>query len=217
MRKKSSGDDGRGCSAGSKRTQFSSDRQPSRRTRRKRKVDPAAERLVHDSIYEKVSGLKDGKKVKLPFIKAFLSSMRKNALAANVSDQIKYLKELIALGVFDFEDYKERLFRGMKNYYREVIATSLKLADFLDELGEAFMRSHTLYVFYFAAFVQARNHCTCGACDRGLKYAEFIMPIVLKAVFDPDDDEPEDDEPGDDDEIGDATDDDDGPDTAGLD
>ena len=217
MRKKSRGDDGRGCSAGSRRTQFSSDRQPSRRTKRKRKVDPAAERLVHNSIYEKVSGLKDGKKVKLPFIKAFLSSMRKNALAANVSDQIKYLKELINLGVFDFEDYKERLFRGMKNYYREVIATSLKLADFLDELGEAFKRSHILYMFYFTAFEEARNHCTCGACDRGLKYADFLIHLLLKAAFDPDDNDPEDDEPGDDDELGNAADDDDRADTAGLD
>ena len=193
MKKNAKRQDARGRSAGSRETQFSRDRQPNQRGTRKRKIDPEIERLLHESIYEKVYVNSSGKRFKIPFIEAFLRSMRKNALAANIGDQIKYLGELIRLGVFDFEDYKKRWFRRLNNYYREAMSSARKLAEFLDEIGPAFRKSHTLYLFYYTAFVHARQNCTCGACDRGLDYADFIIPIILKAAFCPEEDESEDD------------------------
>lgn len=191
MGKNSNRQDGRGRSSGSRKTQFSSDRQPLRKCKRKQKIDPEAAELLHKAIYEKIPGLRNGKKVKVPFIEAFLNSLRKNALAAKAGEQIKFLKELISLGVFEFEEYKERLFRGMKNYYRKLVASYGELADFQKELGEAYKRAQTLHIFYFTAFAHAGQQCTCGACDRGLEYAEFIVPIVAKAAFASDEDGPE--------------------------
>jgi hypothetical protein len=192
MNKNAKRQDGRGRSAGSRETQFSRDRQPNQRGTRKRKIDPEAERLLHEPLYEKVSVNLGGKRVKLPFIEALLRLMRKNALAANIGDQIKYLRELIWLGVFDFEDYKKRWFRRLNNHYREAMSSARKIAEFLDVIGPAFRKSHTLYMFYFTAFAHARQHCTCGSCDRGLDYAEFNMPIILKAALCPEEDESED-------------------------
>ncbi|KUO54158.1 MAG: hypothetical protein APF78_01140 [Sphingomonadales bacterium BRH_c3] len=183
--------DGRGRSAGSKAKHFSSDRQPQRRRGRKQKVDPEAAELLHKAIYEKIPGFKNGKKVKIPYIEAFIISMRKNALAAKISEQIKYLKELISLGIFDFEEFKDRLFRGVNNYYKKVLSSARALADGVDELGAAFLQAQMLKIFYFTAFAHARQHCTCGACDRGLEYAEYIVPIVAKAVFAPEEDDSE--------------------------
>lgn len=191
MGKNSNKQDGRGRSSGSRKTQFSSDRQPLRKCKRKQKIDPEAAELLHKAIYEKIPGLRNGKKVKVPFIEAFLNSLRKNALAAKIGEQIKFLRELISLGVFDFEEYKERLFRGVKNYYRKLVASYGEQADFQKELGEAYKQAQILHIFYFTAFAHARQQCTCGACDRGLEYAEFIIPIFLKVHFAPDEDESE--------------------------
>lgn len=88
-------------------------------------------------------------------------------------------KELNSLGVFDFEDYKKRVFRGINNYYRKLKKSHDDCADLLDELGPAFKRAQVLYLFYFNAYVHARQNCTCGACDRGLDYAEWIIPIFF--------------------------------------
>jgi hypothetical protein len=191
MSKNSKKQDGRGRSPGSQAKQFSRERQPQRRDKRQPKIDPAAADLLHKMIYEKIPGSRNGKKVRVPFIDAFLNSMRRNVLAAKAVEQIRYFKELTQLGVFDFEDYKERLFRGMKNYYRKVVSSHAEQADLLEELGEAFKQAQILHVFYFTAFAHARQYCSCGACDRGLEYAEFIIPIFLEVLSAPDEDEPE--------------------------
>ncbi len=192
MGKNSRKNDGRGRSSGSRTTQFSSDRQPPRRS--KQKLGPEPAELLHKAIYEKIPGLRNGKRVKILFIEVLIQSMRKKALEAKVGDQIKYFRELKALGVFDFEAYKKRLFRGMKNYYRELASSHAALTDLLEKVGAAYKRAQTLYLFYFSAFVIARNNCTCGACDRGLDNAERMMNLFQNAMASPAGDEADDDE-----------------------
>ena len=174
--------DGRGRSAGSRANHFSKDNQPDRSAGRRTKVPPEAAEMLHKTVYEKVTVSIRGKKVKIPFIEAFMRSMRKNAMSENLGEQIKYFKELVRLGIFEVEEYKQRIFKRLNNYYKRVVESSLRMADGLDEIKKELERVGPLYHFYFVAYVKSRERCTCGACEKGLEYAEFIIPIILKAV-----------------------------------
>jgi hypothetical protein len=168
--------DGRGKSPGSRRTQFSSGRQPDRSAkRRKSKGSPDVYDILHKLLYEPVKAEKSGKGNKIPFVEALLRKMRNNAFYSDLRDQLKYLRELVQLGVFELEEYKDKLFNRLNNHFKGVVRSLDKADELLRDLGEKYKAAHLKAILMEAAYCDAASKCECGAYDGSLDAAHLIM------------------------------------------
>lgn len=156
-----------------KKGQFSQTRQPSsdRRSRSGRSKgedtrSADAVKIITEAIFEKIAMKRGNKKVNIPFIEAFMQSMKKNAFSSKLSDQIRFFKELIRLGVFDVEEYKRRFRRGIERHYARHIENWQELAGRFEEI----CFECRVVVLSLQAMTQAstlaRMECTCGAAER---------------------------------------------------
>lgn len=174
--------DGRGKSAGSKATQFSSTNQPHALQRKKSKGPPNAVGLTSAAIFEKVPIKKNGKTVSVPFIEGLMKQMRNNAFTANLNDQIKYVRQLQSLGIFDAEEYKELVFTKLNHHFKDLKKFIDEIGDELENYSKEYERVSILSQHYRLAYWFSKENCTCGACDKGYDKAENLLPQLLAIV-----------------------------------
>jgi hypothetical protein len=88
---------GRGLSEGSRKTQFSKDRQPAKRRQRKPRKDLKSGWL--EKLQTPVSAQVNGRAITLPFIDALNSQLMQKLLKADLPDMLRFFSQLEKLGV----------------------------------------------------------------------------------------------------------------------
>lgn len=179
-----------------KKGQFGQTNQPDRAKRaaskaaaqaKARPVDPM--NLLTEAVYEKVDIVRDGKKESIPYIEAFFRQMKRNAITGKIGEQIKFLKELIKIGVFDLEEYKQRLFKVMRARYDRYFKNANILADRYCEMARNFQLISKALEMYMLTAILARRECKCGAAERNfsdLDKIKLMDALILPEPSHPD-------------------------------
>lgn len=182
MTQKSHSDEQRNCGVNGgkvghknppKSGQFSRTNQPDRAKRAEKKqrkkeaerpVDPI--KIITEAIYEKVGVTRNGKASYIPFIEAFIESMKKNAFSSKLHEQIKFMRELIKIGVFQVEEYKQRLRRNFEHHYQKEYDIWNKLSERVVESCEDSKLVTVRFQMLLVTSSIVRIECTCGAAER---------------------------------------------------
>lgn len=175
---------GRGRSAGSRKTQFSREYQP-KRSRKKKEPEEAppqsALAVLRAAIYQNAKVTKNGQPVEMPFIDLLMQTMVKNAASGKLIDQLRLFRELNYSGVFDTEEYKEQIEDEVYAIYGSHVD---KLLSFSEKVTSECIRTFSLYKLYFYAFIFLAHDHPNSSPDTALNKAHIMLRALVAADWD---------------------------------